>query len=317
MSTTGIPVIDFSAYSVDKDDVSEDKIEKLIDELYHAFSTVGFVYLSNHGINLEKLNQVFNVAEKFFSLSKEVKMEYSVHNNDEYHGYNSLGFKGADKKCSREEVKEAFTYRENFVGKTMPDEELPEFRKILVDFYKICSKLSGRLMKILAKGLNLPDCNFFGKAHEGMDGGSNTSSIVCHHYLPMPEDYEVPEGQLRIDAHTDLDTLTLVFQDDAGGLEILDSGGQYVPAEPIEGTILVNLGQFMERWSAGKLKATKHRVVIPQTDAGRMKGRQSVIFFTNPDDDVIVECIDKSNKYPPVKAIDSLRDLFKMVYTSK
>ncbi|XP_077992847.1 uncharacterized protein LOC144446876 [Glandiceps talaboti] len=323
MSTTltskEIPVIDFGAYSVEKDVVCREKLNELVDDIYLALHTTGFIYLKNHGIDTEKVNRVFEVAEKFFSMPDEIKVKYSFHNNTEYHGYMTAGYDnpGIGNECSSVKRKENFTYREKLEEKKMPDKELPEFRRILADFYKICAKLSWRLMEVLAIVVKLPDSKYFSKAHSGLIGGKNTSGLVCHQYPPIPEDYEVKEGQLRCGQHTDITSLTLLFQDNTGGLQHLDNSGRFVAATPIEGTVVVHIGDFMQRWTADDLKATIHRVVIPPTDGGRSKGRQAIAFFANPDDGVVVECLDGSNKYPPINATDVITKNLYAVYNNK
>lgn len=73
-------------------------------------------------------------------------------------------------------------------------------------------------------------------------------------YYPQLEDTkQVKPGQLRCGEHTDYGALTLLFQDQCGGLEVLSPEGEYMPATPIEGSIIVNIADIMQRWTSDKL----------------------------------------------------------------
>ena len=89
---------------------------------------------------------------------------------------------------------------------------------------------------------------------------------------------------------------------------------QYIPATPIPGTIVVNIGDLMQRWTADRLKATKHRVLIPPEELRKRQNRQSMAFFVHPDDEVMIECLDKSNKYQPIGSLEYLNQRFSATY---
>ncbi|XP_077987142.1 uncharacterized protein LOC144441443 isoform X1 [Glandiceps talaboti] len=314
-SQTEIPVIDFSAYSLDKDTVCEEKIQSLVDEIHHAFSTIGFIYLKNHGIHPEQVKQVYEVSRKFFALPTGIKMKYPVNipENEHEHGYVHVLGERANPDSLHADPKECFNYIPRLKHMLMPDEDLPEFREVFDDFYNVCTKLSMRLLAVMAKGLNI-ETSFFAKAHEGMLTGVNDTSIRTLYYPALSSEYQVKPGQQRCGEHSDYGSITLLFQDNAGGLEVMNTHGKYVAATPIEGTIIVNLGDLMQRWTTDKLKATKHRVVMPTTDEDKLKERQSIAFFAYPDKDFLVECTDGSNKYPPIKVHDYVKQALNAIY---
>lgn len=82
-----------------------------------------------------------------------------------------------------------------------------------------------------------------------------------------------------------------------------------MPATPIPGTVLINLGRLMQRWTSDHYVATIHRVVIPEEEVRRRGVRQSIAFFVQPDNGVIVESVDGSvsNKYAPIEALEHLK----------
>ena len=80
---------------------------------------------------------------------------------------------------------------------------------------------------------------------------------------------------------------------------------------PIPGTIVVNAADLLERWTSGRVKSTRHRVVLP---VDRSKPRQSIAFFCQPDNDVTVNCLDGSNMYEPVNSLDYITEQLQKSY---
>ncbi|XP_077986152.1 uncharacterized protein LOC144440640 [Glandiceps talaboti] len=313
--TSDIPVIDFSAYSLDKDMVCEENLQSLVDEIHHAFSTIGFIYLKNHGIHPEQVNNMYEVSRKYFALPKNIKMKNhaNVSGNETEHGYIQVGDEKTNPEIPHGDLKECYNYLPRLKHTPMPDEDFPELRVVMDDFYNVCTKLSNRVLEVMARGLNI-EPSFFHKAHEGMLSGMNDTTLRTLFYPALSSEYEVKPGQTRCGEHSDYGSITLLFQDNAGGLEVMNTQGKYVAATPIEDTIVINLGDMMQRWTADKLKATKHRVVMPTTDEDKLKDRQSIAFFVFPNNDFLVECTDGSNKYPPVKSGDYLKQILNDTY---
>ncbi|KAJ7340037.1 hypothetical protein OS493_002759, partial [Desmophyllum pertusum] len=83
-----------------------------------------------------------------------------------------------------------------------------------------------------------------------------STALRLLYYPPLPEESNIKPGQVRCGEHSDYGTITLLFQDDIGGLEVLPVNGKYSPARPIAGTVLVNIGDLMQRWTADKLIST-------------------------------------------------------------
>lgn len=86
-------------------------------------------------------------------------------------------------------------------------------------------------------------------------------------------------------------TLTLLFQDMAGGLQVLSPNGNYIDATPIQDTIVVNAGDLLARWSNDTIRSTKHRVVEPPVKADEYNARYSIAYFCNPNFDRFIEAI--------------------------
>jgi isopenicillin N synthase-like dioxygenase len=109
------------------------------------------------------------------------------------------------------------------------------------------------LMQAFAVALGAPRGAFLKTAGRPI----SRASIV--HYPPQPAD--LGEQQFGVGAHTDFGCLTILCQDDVGGLQVLNAAGEWVTAHPIEGTLVVNVGDLMARWSNDRFRSTPHRVV--------------------------------------------------------
>ena len=90
----------------------------------------------------------------------------------------------------------------------------------------------------------------------------------------------------RCGKHTDYGGLTLLFQDSLGGLEVQTLDG-WTQATPIEGSIVVNIGDLLQFWSAGKYRATPHRVIVDSTTS--QSSRYSVAMFIHPNHDTLIK----------------------------
>ncbi|KAB7495021.1 hypothetical protein Anas_14631 [Armadillidium nasatum] len=135
-------------------------------------------------------------------------------------------------------------------------------------------------------GLDLP----FGtlqNMHTNICSDSNRSTLRLMHYPPIL--FEIPENSARCVEHTDNGTITIVFQDNMGGLEVKKRNNEWVQAHPIPGTLFVNVGDMLQKFSSGRFRATPHRVIIPEEERRKRCSRKSVIFFLIPNKDVLLK----------------------------
>ncbi|KAK3083836.1 hypothetical protein FSP39_003896 [Pinctada imbricata] len=303
-----IPIVNFDAYSLDQTTDSEDSpnVQKLAKEICHAFSSVGFVYIQNHGIGGSTIQQFLSTSKQFFDEPVTVKKEYTVP-KDDYYGW--MGFQSESLNPERKggDLKESYNFNPRIGEKGTPIKVLPNFYDVYNNFFEQCQELAYRIMDLMCIGMGL-DRVYIRNCHQLIGQDGNLTSLRSLYYPPVPQD--VKPGQIRCGEHTDYGTITLLFQDDIGGLQVKPCNADFKAAAPILGTVLVNLGALMQRWTADKLLATEHRVIIPEEEIKRKTGRQSVAFFVQPDDDVMITCLDKSNKYEPITARDYLNMRF-------
>jgi isopenicillin N synthase-like dioxygenase len=210
----------------------------------------------------------------------------------------------------------------------LPEEELPGFRGFMETYFGLCAQLVHRILDTLSVALNLQG--------EGLSETHSKSLFQLRllHY-PAIEAAELEKGKRsRINAHSDFGTLTLLFQDTVGGLEIESPHrpGRFGAVEPEEGCVLVNVGDLMARWSNERWRSTVHRVGIPQPsvseasfertedrvdseDRGNGKGemvvsdRYSIPYFATANMDTVIEALpgcwdgeENKKKYEPVTA---------------
>ncbi|WNN91902.1 2OG-Fe(II) oxygenase family protein [Gloeocapsopsis dulcis] len=117
-------------------------------------------------------------------------------------------------------------------------------------------------------------------------------------------------GQVRAGAHSDYGSITLLFQDQVGGLEVQTRSSEWILAPAIPNTVVVNTGDLMQRWTNHVFCSTKHRVMIP-TDERITRSRYSIAFFCHPNHDAEIAClpscsIENPAIYPPISAGDHL-----------
>lgn len=292
--------------------------------IFDAFKTSGFVYLTNHGIPSEKLSEVFRLSSKFFRRPQEHKESLSWTTPESNRGYSTFGREkvtqsydmseisnlrasNPDLKESMEIGKEGVSDRPN----QWPDTKDPEdeaFTETMKSFFLICKDVHIDVMRSIALGMGLNE-HFF---DPHTDGGDNTLRLL--HYPPVSKSvFKDNPDRVRAGEHTDYGSITLLFQDRVGGLEVRSSNGAFVPVKPIEGTVVVNAGDLLSRWSNDKIKSTRHRVVQPPAEDGDISdmypARYSVAYFCNPNEESIIEALPgtweklpEGKKYPAVNS---------------
>lgn len=311
VAVPSVPVIDFTAYSLDKAEPDQSKFNLLVDKIHEALTTIGFFYLENVGIPDEVIKSAFEVSKHFFTSSNEIKAKYKSGEwiRDSFHGYVPLDMEGLGPDSKRKDLKESFNIRpaikETVYNKFPEIAEVPGMKAALCELFSYCRKLHQRVLEVMTKGLQLKDPMAILKNCQKIGTVNNPTTLRTLFY-PAVESESERIDQVRCGEHTDYGAVTFLFQDASGGLEVQNVHGQWVTATPIEGTVLVNIGDLMQRWTSDVYIAAKHRVTFPSGSSKTLwnSPRQSIAFFGNPDDDAIIECLDGSGKYPPVSAPD-------------
>jgi isopenicillin N synthase-like dioxygenase len=316
-------LIDFSAFL----NGSPQEAASAAQAILSGFQKAGFIYLRNHGISPSTLSDVFAQSKTFFQRPQEQKDELAWYSPEANRGYVVLGREKVtqlEEKGDVEALKaELPDLKESMeIGRDdepdMPnmwpdqsDEAGKEYRKTMVAFHNECKQLHIRIMQAIAVGMGLEPSWFDGFT----DRGDNTLRLL--HYPPVSRDtFQQKKGQVRAGEHSDYGSITLLFQDDKGGLQVESPNGTFVDATPIPDTVVINAGDLLARWSNDTIKSTKHRVVEPprpptEGDGGLYPARYSIAYFCNPNYDKLIEAIPgtyeaSGEKYDSVKSGDYL-----------
>ncbi|MBH8578105.1 isopenicillin N synthase family oxygenase [Nostocaceae cyanobacterium CENA369] len=300
-----IPIIDFNPF------LTGDKVAKeaVASQISLALHEVGCFYLKNSGISQNLISQLFSQSESFFKLPEAEKEQASFFPDRNLRGYHNFK-KSDDQHSGNEAMTEGFHFGKEIYPDEVGDIEDPffepnkwpknplQFREVMLELFNSCHERTLKVFQALAISLNIPEdyfTNFYSHQNHG---------IVLHHY---PSIYQPPEkGKVYLAEHTDIGTLTFLFQD-SEGLEIHTNAGEWVVAPFIPGAIIVLIGDLLQRWTNDKFRATPHRVIVP-TKSHSAKQRYSCAFFTSPNHDASINtiptCLDKDEvpKYPPILA---------------
>ncbi|KAI5862292.1 thymine dioxygenase [Durotheca rogersii] len=294
-----IPLIDFSAFLNGNPEQRRETAKAIL----HGFQTAGFIYLKGLPITSEYRKHVFETSAKYFRLPTETKMSHCWTTPEANRGYSAPGREKTTSLTDREEVqrlrdtvpdiKESLEIgREDEPGHPnhWPEEEgeLVGFKETMLGFHTKCKELHIEVMRAIAVGLQIEETWF----DDYTDVGDNTLRLL--HYPEVRKDvFRTNPSQVRAGAHSDYGSITLLFQDARGGLQVRSPTGVFVDATPIEDTCVVNAGDLLARWSNDNIKSTIHRVVEPpsRNDEDTYGARYSIAYFCNPNFKSYIEAI--------------------------
>lgn len=286
-------------------------LESIADELGRSFGEYGFAVVRDHGISQELIARAEATSKAFFALPEEAKRAYAVEGGGGARGYTPFGTEKA-KDATVFDLKEFW-----HVGRSLPrghalaefmapniwPDEVDGFEATFAELYAAFEHAGLRVLEAIALHLGL-DRHFFVPTVE--DGNSVMRLL---HYPPLPHD--APEGAIRAAAHGDINTITLLLGAEEAGLELLTKAGEWRAVDVPEGALVINVGDMLERLTAGVLRSTTHRVVNPR-GAGAKRSRYSMPFFLHFRPDYMIEplesCLAKGDAQPqpPISAHDFL-----------
>jgi len=317
VAASALPIIDIAGLS------SPDPAERraVARELRRACLDKGFFYVKNHGIPEALVQKVFAEAETFFALPEADKRALDKAQSKANRGYEPLRAQTLEAGAPPD-LKEGFYVgpehaaddprvvagKFNHGPNQWPQNAGPGFHAAMTDYFTALLGLGERLMRGIALSLDLDEAYFKEFCTDPM------ATLRLLHYPPQQPD-DAPE-QRGAGAHTDFGGLTLLRQDNVGGLQVWDQESQgWVHAEPVPGTFIVNLGDMIARWTNDRYRSTLHRVV---NASGRE--RYSVPFFYTGNYAHTVECIPtclapgETPKYPPITVEQHMRAMYQRTY---
>lgn len=275
----------------------------------------GFFYVANHGVAERTLADLLAAGAAFFALPAAEKLAVSIAKSRHNRGY--VPFEGEALDPGRPgDAKEAFNMGRElapddpdllagkpFHGPNQWPGHPAGFRGALMAYYDAMLALGQALHRAFARDLGLAPDFFADKIDKPL------ATLRLLHYPPHPGVFD--GAQYGAAPHTDYGDVTILWQDDAGGLEVRARDGDWIAAPPIPGSFVCNIGDCLMRWSNDVYVSTPHRVV---NRSGRE--RRSVAFFLDPNADAPVECLALGGppRYPPTTGAAYLKERLDATY---
>ncbi len=302
---TEIPELDMGPYLAGEDGAREELAAKL----RHIQENIGFMVATNHDFPWALLEQTIDKLKLFFAKSAEEKLTYKI--NEHSVGYlppkSTVYVTSKINENTKLDLNETLNLAlerpadhplikagARLVGPNPWPENVDGFRKTMVAYQQEMVKLGRKLIPLYALALDKP-ADYFDRFFTDPLMWSRNA-----HYPPM----EAEENQFGIAPHCDHSFLSMLPTTDVPGLQILTAEGKWLDAPYIKGGILVNTGEYLNRWTNGRFMPTPHRVIPPTTD------RYSIATFFNPNHDTMAipldTCCGPDNpaQFDPISMID-------------
>jgi isopenicillin N synthase-like dioxygenase len=278
--------------------------------LGEACRTIGFFYITGHGIAPATLSATFDAAKHFFALPDADKQAVSITRSPHNRGYVALEGERLD-EAKPADLKEAFnigldlaaTHPEVVAGKPFRGVNLwpalPGWRRILLDYFDAAWSAGRLLHRGFAHDLGLAE-DFF---EDKLDAPLATLRLL--HYPPHRG--PAAEGQIGAGVHTDYGNMTVLATDGVPGLQVRTRDGSWLDAPTIPGAFVCNIGDCLMRWTNDIYVSTPHRVTLPTAH------RYSIAFFLDPNPDAQVEVLptcttpERPARYAPITGADYLK----------
>ncbi len=262
-------------------------VARVAEEIGDACRDWGFFQIVNHGIEATHLQRVWRVVTDFFALPRDAKRALE-RSSDNPWGYfdRELTKNRRDKKEIFDigpEVEMGSVSGDPFSGATPWPGAQPAFRSAMRAHFKACERLSMTMLEAVCISLGLPknrlaDC--FEPRH---------TSFLRLNYYPVEDPLsDLPEvdrsgADLGVHHHSDAGAVTVLMQDDVGGLQVFKDGLWHV-VQPVDGAFVINIGDMVQVWSNDEYRAALHRAA-----AMEHVDRYSIPFFFNPSYESLIE----------------------------
>jgi len=262
------------------------------DQLGAACRECGFFYIVGHGVDESLISRLEQLSGQFFALDQATKMQISMARGGRaWRGYFPVG---GELTSGKPDQKEGL-----YFGAELPDDhpavlagkpmhgrnlfpDIPQFRETVLDYLAALTEVGHSLMAGLAFSLGVEETYF---ADRYTRDPLILFRIFNYPYSPKPittsEDFRWGVGE-----HTDYGVLTILRQDDVGGLQVR-SRSRWIDAPPIPGSFLCNIGDMLDRMTRGLYRSTPHRVLNTA-----QRDRLSFPFFFDPNFDAEIHPIE-------------------------
>lgn len=273
------------------------------DRLGQSFRDTGFAVIDAHPIDPGVIERGLAAGKAFFALPEAAKHKYFIPGGGGQRGYTPFATETA-KDATAADLKEFW-----HVGRELPEEhrfsaimhdnlivaEVPNWKDHTRALFHALDAFGRELLSAIAIHLGLEPRFFDTTVQDG------NSILRLLHYPPHTQ--PPPASAVRGGAHEDINVITLLLGAEEGGLEVLHRNGTWLPVNPPAGSLVVNVGDMLQRMTNHVLPSTTHRVVNPKPERAPFP-RYSTPFFLHFNPDHMIEtlpgCItpDRPNRYP-------------------
>jgi isopenicillin N synthase-like dioxygenase len=283
-----IPLIDLQKNL----DASTATARQSASELHAALSSIGFAYIAGHNVSTERRAAAFAASKAFHDSSLEQKQSLAI--NEFHRGYMGMATStlvtSSIAKVTKPNMSEslmimhtlaeddpALLAKEPLQGPNQWPEWLSGFKPAMQAYEQEVEALGRYIVRLISISLDL--------APNALDHHFEqpTTFLRALHYPPQPSSDADAVGSAP---HTDYGIITLLAQDNSGGLQVRPRGGDWIEAPPIDNTYVLNVGDMLARWTNERFVSTPHRVI------NRSGGdRYSLPYFLDPSMDTLIECL--------------------------
>ncbi len=284
--TLGLPIVDLDGLGSSGRGDDPDSLRAIAEAFDAACREFGFCYIVNHGVEQQTIDNAFAMNAAFHALPLETKQRVAI--NKAHRGYmamaSSLIVTSSIEKAVRPNLSESFMLMHNVApgAETFPldgpnqwPSEPSDFREAISAYDAALDRLCRRMTRMIsvALGLGADDLDQYFKRP--------TTFLRLLHYPPSPPNAD--DKQYGSAPHTDYGFITVLAQDQNGGLQVRGRGGSWIEATPLRGAFVVNIGDMGSRLTNGLWSSTPHRV-INRSGAERY----SMPYFYDPSADATI-----------------------------
>jgi isopenicillin N synthase-like dioxygenase len=278
VAARALPVIEMSALLDRSDAAARAAVAR---EIQAACRDSGFFYAAGHGVSDEVIGRLDAAGRRFFALPRAEQMQIEMaRGGAAWRGFFPLG---GELTAGRPDLKEGLYFGTELPpdhprvaagwplhGANLWPAQVPELKPAVLDYMAATVRAAQALLEGIALSLDL-DADYFARTYTA----TPTVLFRIFHY-PAPPEARAGESW-GVGEHSDYGLLTLLAQDDNGGLQVKSPRG-WIEAPPIPGTLVCNIGDMLDRLTGGWFRSTPHRV---RNLSGR--GRLSFPLFFDPD----------------------------------
>jgi isopenicillin N synthase-like dioxygenase len=315
VATEQVPILDLAPYLNGETGAREQAAA----DLRHLQENLGYYYVVNHGVPVDLTERTFEKAEAFFALPEDEKRKIIVNRHQQ-------GFVPSKASIMKTALTNANTMADlneglslmrertpddpkvvaavRFSGLNQWPDGMPGLRETFLEYHTEMEALGRRLLPLYAIALDKP-ADYFDPFFEDAHFYNRNS------FYPAVES---TDGSQALGAHTDHNFMALLPMSAEPGLMYATPSGNWFAAPSVAGAIVVNTGEFLNRWTNGRFLPTPHKVIVPQHD------RYAITFHYSPSDETVATPLDtccgpdNPPRFEPKTFLQHMTDYIDAVY---